>query len=71
MRLAKILSKEYEVFGVEPNVLSNDEVEIISIDKAFSECDFAVICVPHKEFLSDEFLLKLNSKPHLAFCELK
>ncbi len=71
MRLAKILSKDYEVFGVEPNVSSNDEVELISIDKAFTDCDFAVICVPHKEFLSDEFLLKLNSKPHLAFCELK
>jgi len=71
MKLAKYLKRRFKVVGVEPNISDHDEIELMSIDQAIVECDFAVVCVPHKEFLETDFSSKLNSKPHLAFCKLK
>ena len=71
IHLLELLSKDFNVYAVEPNIANHHQIKLLDIEEALSKCNFFVICVPHKEFLTEDFLFKLNSKPHISFCKLK
>ena len=68
----QLKKKGYEVKAIDPNLSESKliSIELISMERAFTEIDIFVILVKHKEFLEKNFIQKLKTKNYLDFCGL-
>ena len=65
-----LINDGFEVSCVEPNIISHNKYDLISIDKALADFDVIAILVKHKEFSSDKVLSSLGRLDALDFCGL-
>jgi len=63
-----LISEEYDIVVVEPNVKQHSLFNIVSIDQAFSNSDIFIILVKHKEFIETNVKKTLSSLNVLDFC---
>ena len=72
MIYSQLQKKGYEVKAIDPNLSKNrlKNIDLISMEQAFTEIDIFVILVKHKEFLEKKFIQKLKTKNYLDFCGL-
>lgn len=61
-------SAGYEVFAVEPNIVSHDTLSIVEIDDALVSSDICVLLVKHLQFLVPQVKHKLSNRLCLDFC---
>jgi len=69
---SQLRKKGYEVKAIDPNLSKNKlkNIDLISMEQAFTQIDIFVILVKHKEFLEKTFIQKLKTKNYLDFCGL-
>jgi len=60
----RLIGDSLDIFAVEPNIETNQELDIIDYNKAAKEADIIVFLVAHKEFKN----LKTTSKIIIDFC---
>lgn len=60
-----LISNDFDVMAVEPNVESHENIEIFTIEKALEQADIFVFLVAHNEFKK-----LVTSKQNLDFCNI-
>lgn len=73
IKIYEQLKKEgYKVKAIDPNLSKNNlrNIDLISMDQAFTEIDIFVILVKHREFLEENFIQRLKTRNYLDFCGL-
>ena len=64
----QLISQDYEVYCVEPNISSHNEFRLLDIYTAISECDVIAILVNHQDFSHGDIVERLKIVKALDFC---
>lgn len=63
-----LLSQNYDVVAVEPNIEIHNQFQVVSIEDALNSADIFVVLVKHRQFLNDHVRGELSKINALDFC---
>jgi UDP-N-acetyl-D-mannosaminuronic acid dehydrogenase len=63
-----LLSQNYDVVAVEPNIESHDRFPLVTLEDALKNADVIAVLVKHREFLDDAVKVELKNRGALDFC---
>jgi UDP-N-acetyl-D-mannosaminuronic acid dehydrogenase len=66
--VSTLLSQNYDVIAVEPNIKSHNQFQIVSIEDALNSADIFIVLVKHREFLDEIVRTELSKINSLDFC---